>query len=622
MVRSFFIKILFIVLIVSFLVWSTGDAIFSSFNNRREAISVNGEVLVTAIDAKKEFERLYQQFRYPITVKHAIQIGLLEETMRKLSEQSLILTAANSLGLSVSNTEVVRMIHKQFCDSMGRFDREAYRSFLSSNGWEEVDFIRRINHDILRDQLITSIINSNSSIVPEVFVKALHEYRNERRIAAAVRIDAASLPYPKLPDYSLISAYYEKHKNEYETPEYRKVSWIALSVDNLAKNIKISNDELIDIFEERKDLFTTKDSRTIDQAIFQTKEDARIAYNRIQAGESFSAVVEEMTGKKAGNINVIKVTRNEVLDDVAAEAVFNISKPGTVSKPVKSELGWTLFNILDVEVGVSANFEEMRDDLKHDLLLERAYEQLFKYSSAMEDALAGGLSIEEISQLMKIPLHQISFLSRAGLPSGNMQDNDLPGDPFLDVALKTENGAYSGVTKTNNGDAFFVLQVNGVTPSQIPELKDVRERIVLDWMAEQRLETSKKIADTIVSEVNNGTSLLHSTAKHGLQVERLPAINRNGDSLPSVWPNAIVDALFEQKVGEAKAVSSKEGTAIISLIKVIKDRSDVAFVNKHIQHEFISASAQDLFELLLAELKSNNNVVVNSSNVYQLLSIN
>ncbi|AFX99043.1 hypothetical protein A1OE_859 [Candidatus Endolissoclinum faulkneri L2] len=622
MVRSLFLKILFVLLIISFLIWSTGDVIFSSFNNHDDAISVNGEVLVTAVDVKKEFERIRQQFGVPITAEQAMKIGLLKQTMRKLSEQSLILTTANRLGISISNREIVRMIHKQFCDSLGQFDRVAYKSFLSNNGWEEVNFIRSIRQDMLRDQLLTAIINDDSSIVPEVFVKALNEYRKERRIADAVRINAARLPCPKLPNDSVILAYYDKHKNKYKTPEYRKISWIALSVDNIAQNIKISDDELIDIFEERKNLFNTKDSRRINQAIFQTKENARIAYNRIQAGESFSAVVKEMTGRNADNLNVSKVTRNKIIDDLVANAVFNISKPGTVSKPIKTEFGWTLLSISDLEVGASVNFEDVRDDLKHDVLSERAYEQLLKCSSSMEDALASGLTIEEVSQLMKIPLHQISFLSRVGSLVESMQVNKLPDDPFLDIALKTENGAYSGVTKTNDGNTFFILQVNGVTPSQIPQLKDIREKVVLDWMREERLEKSKKIANAIIHDVTNGTSLLHSATKHGLQIERLSAITRKGDFLPSGWPIATVEALFEQKVGDAKALSSKEGSAIISLKKIIKNIPNTASVEKQLNREFASGRAKDLFDLLVADLKSKNKVVVNSSNVYQLLALN
>ena len=618
-VTSIFVKILFVLLIASFAIWGIGDTIFGSPAGRA-AVEVDGDVRVTAVEAAEEFDRSRRRLGIPLTVDQAIQLGLLDQTRQNLTVQSLMVVATNRLGLSASDAQIVQLIHRQFRDSLGQFDRTAYQTFLAQNGWTESEFVARARRDLARNQLIGAVATGSAKTVPEAIVKTLHDYREERRIAAAVRIDAAALPAPEAPDDATLSAYYEENKQDYETPEYRGISWIAVSPQSLAESIEIPDEELRTLFEERKDSFNTKSSRTVDQVVFPDEAEARAAYDRIQAGEDFAAVAEEMTGLTAAELDFGKVTRND-LPEGTADAVFAVTEPGTVTEPVESPFGWHLFRIREAEVSTPATFADVRDELKREVALERAYDEVFERSNALEDALAGGSTLEEAAQSLNIPLNQIPFVARDGSqPAGGIVTT-LPGDPFLKIAFETETGTQSVLNETRDG-TYFILRVDGVQPPEIPELDQVRPAVLANWDKEQRLEQAEDIADEIVSAVSGGTPLADAAAEHGLTVERLPAITREGQGLTSGWPPAVAGALFEQKAGGASAVSSDRGAAVVALVDVIEGGGDMAAPEDQVRSEVAGAVSNDLIELLLADLETRHEVSVNPGAVRQLFTVN
>ncbi|MDF1790664.1 MAG: peptidyl-prolyl cis-trans isomerase [Thalassobaculaceae bacterium] len=617
-VTSIFVKILFVLLIASFAIWGIGDTIFGNPAGRA-AVEVDDDVRVTAVEAAGEFDQARRRLGIPITVEQAIQIGLLDQTLQNLTVQSLMVAATNRLGLSASDSQIVQLIRQQFRDSLGQFDRTAYQTYLASNGWSEQEFVDRARRDLARNQLIGAVATGNEETVPESIVKTLHAYREERRVAEAVRIDAAAMPAPALPDDATLSAYYDEHKKDYETPEYRGISWLQFSPKSVAEDMEIPEDELRAAFEERGASFSTPGTRTVDQVLFTDEAAARAAYDRIQAGEDFAAVAEEITGMSAAELDLGKVKRDD-LPEGTADGVFAMTEAGQVTAPLQSDFGWHLFRVRAAEVSAPATFEDVRDALKNEIALDRAYDAVFERSNALEDALAGGSTLEEASLAQNIPLNQIPFVARDGSqPEGGIVTT-VPGDPFLKTAFETESGLQSVLSETRDG-TYFILRVDGVTPPQIPELGQIRPKVAADWTAEQRLDAAEDTADAIVTAVEGGTPLAEAAAEHGVEVERLPAITRRGQGLPAGWPPAVAGALFGLDAGGASAVSSDSGAAVISLVEVIKGGGEMAAPEDQVRREVAGGVASDVIELLLADLENRHTVTVNPGAVRQLFTV-
>jgi len=617
-VTSIFVKILFVLLIASFAIWGIGDTIFGNPAGRA-AIEVDDDVRITAVEAASEFDRARQRLGIPLTVDQAIQLGLLDQTMQNLTVESLLVAATNRLGLSASDAQIVELIRRQFRDSLGQFDRINYETFLASNGWTEADFVARARRDLARNQLIGALATTGEETVPASIVTTLHAYREERRVADAVRVDAAAMPAPALPDDATLIAYFDERKADYETPEYRGISWLAISPDSIAAEIEIPEDELRAAFDERRSSYSTPGSRTVDQMLLDDEAAARAAYDRIQTGEDFAAVAEDLTGLRGAALDLGTMTR-DTLPEGTADGVFAVTEAGGVTEPLESDFGWHLFRIREAEIGEPATFADVRDDLRRELALDQAYDLVFERSNVLEDALAGGATLEEASQDLNMPLNQIPFVARDGSQPGGGIATALPGNPFLQTAFETETGQQSVLTEAQGG-AFFILRVDGVEAPRIPDLAEIREAVVADWTAEQRLEAAEDTADAIVDAVAAGTSLLEAAADQGLFVERLAAITRRGQGLANGWPPAVAGALFDLSEGEASAISSSAGAAVVSLVEVIPGGGDMAAPVEQVRAELVQAVSSDIVELLLADLESRHEVFVNTGAVRQLFTI-
>lgn len=617
-VSSIFVKILFVLLIASFAIWGIGDTIFGNPAGRA-AIEVDDDVRITAVEAAGEFDRARRRLGIPLTVDQAIQIGLLDQTLQNLTVESMLVAATNRLGLSASDAQVVSLIRQQFRDSLGQFDRTAYETHLAANGLTEEEFVARMRRDLARNQLIGAVAAGSEETVPESLVETLHAYREERRVADAVRIDAAAMPAPEQPGASTLSAYYEDRKADYETPEYRGISWLALSVESIADEIDIPEDEVRAAFEERGSSFATPGSRTIDQILFDDEAAARAASDRLRAGEDFAAVAQEITGLSAAEIDLGTVSRAD-LPEGTADGVFAVTEPGGITEPLQSDFGWHLFRIRAAEVGAPASYDDVRDALKRELALDQAYDAVFERSNELEDVLAGGATLEEASQSLGLPLNQIPFVARDGSqPEGGIATT-LPGDPFLQTAFDTEVGQQSTLTESRDG-TYFILRVDGSEAPRIPDLSEIRETVAADWIAEQRLEAAENTADAIVDAVADGTPIDEAAADHGLQVTRLAAITRRGQGLAAGWPPAVAGTLFDLDMGAAGAVSSETGAAVVALVEVIAGGGDMAAPAEQVRRELAGAISSDIVELLIADLESRHTVSVNADAVRQLFTL-
>src|SRR3546814_11663933 len=71
-------------------------------------------------------------------------------------------------------------------------------------------------------------------------------------------------------------------------------------------------------------------------------------------------------------------------------------------------------------------FEEVRDRLRNDIAREGAIDRLFEVGNEIEDALAGGATVEDVSKQFELPLVDLSPLSRQGQDQNGHRPAEFP----------------------------------------------------------------------------------------------------------------------------------------------------------------------------------------------------
>lgn len=613
-VTSIFVKILFVLLIVSFAIWGIGDIFFGSPAGK-VAVDIGGEVRYTTQEVAAEFETARRRIGVPLTAEQAMQLGMLDQVLDNLVTEGLMAAATRRLDLSVGTDRVAEFVRSRFVDQTGQFDSARYQMFLTNNGWSEQEFVQRLRQDFAKRQLIDALVAVDDAPAP--VVDRLLAYREERRVAQAVAIPAAAVEAPGEPEPAALTAYFEASKNRYEEPEYRTVTWVEISPAKVAETIEVPEAELRAAYDERAEQLATPERREVQQVLFESEDAAKAARARIAAGEDFAAVAADTTGVDAAALDLGLLARDG-LPDGTADAVFALPQD-EVSQPVKSAFGWHLFRVRSIQPGSTVSFEEAKPKLRDEIAHDQALDQVYETANKVEDALAGGSTLEEAAKSMELPVRSIEGFSSSGKLKAGGEAEGLPGGRFAEMAFQTQQGQASGLGE-GDGGGFFVLRVDAIEPSRVPALDEVRARVVADWQTERRLEIAEERADALAEKVRSGGDLAASAAEAQMPTATLPAITRAGRDLPPDYPRTLAATLFDIKEVGGVAVATDDTQAVVLQLKSVQaaDPGSLTEVRDSIGSQISQGVESDVIELLLAALRTRIGVEVDEASVRRL----
>lgn len=184
----------------------------------------------------------------------------------------------------------------------------------------------------------------------------------------------------------------------------------------VAKDYLLTEDVLKDYYLENKDKFHQDEMVKTQYTFFSTLSEANEAYSKLIAGDMDmdEAVNQSAIGENfkdnGGFVNWL--TRGSIIqgigkDEEADEIIFSMDV-GDYSEPYSAEKGYYIFHILErKEEGVKP-FEEVKDNIASQLLLEekklasdRAYEELMKDYDVINYLKLGDYADMEPSEIME-----------------------------------------------------------------------------------------------------------------------------------------------------------------------------------------------------------------------------
>jgi peptidyl-prolyl cis-trans isomerase D len=556
--------VLFGLLIASFALWGIGD-IFRSQPSGDAVIKVGEqEVGPQAFQQsfQREFNRVRQQVGGQLDMETARQLGLVDQLIRQTVTRLLFDQTARDMGLAVSDEQVVQRIREQPAfQSAGQFDRQRFETVLQRSGLTEARYVDLLKSDIDRQHLATAA--TGGLAVPQAMADALYRYRNEERVADYLVVRQASFEVAT-PETSTLEEYHEANSQAFMAPAYRKITYLHLNPEDLLDEVKVSEEELRQAYQNRKGEFGQPATRTVRQIVLDNPEQAEKARALLAEGRSFAAVAEQVTGRAPAELG--QNTRDELLPALAGP-VFELAE-GEISQPIESTLGWHLVKVDAAQSGETPAFEEVRDKLRRELAMDKAIDSLVQLANTVDDTLAGGATLEEAAQQVGLETRTIDQVSRQGrAPDGSQVPNLPPSGGFLETAFETPQGQQSLLKETDEG-GYYVLRVDGVTPEQVRPFDRVRDRVLERWRADQRAQKAEDAAKEIAGRLDEGAKLTAIAGERGLEVQTTRPLTRSGNQQAGPAGRALASKLFEVKPGGAVTASVQDGMAVGRLTEV------------------------------------------------------
>lgn len=604
-------KIFIGLLAMSFAVWGIQD-VFTGYQG--DALVVVGEEEVSANDFQNAFQRRVnlrsQQLGQQLTMAQARSFGIDREVLGELIRDAALDSQIRTLGLAVTEEAIAQQIadNPMFHNSQGTFDRTRFQQVLQQNGMDESTFILAQKEAVLRQE-VAGVINQSLN-VPKTMVRALVQQQNETRMAKYFELtaaDADAIPEPSATDQQ---AYYDKNKRSFTAPETRTLTLLRLEPEDVAETIDIADEEVRQLYDQRIGDYKTLETREIQQITFPTVDDAKQARERILSGTDFLEVAKER-GLKPIDYNLGELQRSELPDQKLADAAFALPE-GEISEPVEAKLSVALLRVLAIKPEETKSFGSVRADLKKQMSLERAQEEILNLHDAVEDARAEDASLEEIGQKFDLPVITIDAVDQSGNGPDGKPLTDIPASSLvLKAAFESDVGVENDPVDTP-AEGFVWVDVAEITPSAVRPMEEVKQQVIDLWKTDKSRELVLKKAEELVAETKGGKSLEDLAAALGKTIVETAALRRRDTA--EAFGTSAVAALFRGEEGKVGLGRATEAANLI-IFKVEKVNTPVfdpeSAEAKAIETQLTTGVGQDLFQIYVAGLQDSLGIEIN-----------
>ena len=181
--------------------------------------------------------------------------------------------------------------------------------------------------------------------------------------------------------------------------------------------------------------------------------------------------------------------------------------------------------------------------------LQKLADQAVAAGKALRDGIAQGGEFTQLAEKASLHPEKAASVQRDGSQDG--KDSELPATVVAGAFRQQKSGEVSDIIQ--DGDSFYILTVDGITPPRQMELSEVAEKIATLLKSEKAsklaVEAAGKALDQIRAAMKTGQSFAAAAKTAGVQTEPLSGI-APADSKNSEEQRALAAATLSLKDGE------------------------------------------------------------------------
>ena len=352
------VKIIFAIIILSFIFTGIGFFGFGGGNNARDAqqyiAKVNGEGISRAQFEAQAREITSSSAGDPAFIKQLRRNVLYSQITNFLSYKF-----AEQLNANISNESVKEFIKKQqvFFEN-GKFSNKKYLQLISENGYTPDSYGETLKTYLQQQQVINALVNS-SFVLP--IDSELSNLKDQTR---TVYTSTLSPKVVNMDDVKITiedeKKYYEEHKSEFYRKERVKFNYILNEKYNYIDKIRITDEEVQKQFQKNKKDYSFPERQAYSVIYVTDKEQADDIMKDLSSGGNFETIVKTVnqassTSPYGKNGSLGWFTMDDSLPQAFKDA--NLKKVGQISKPIKVDDGYVIVKLDNVQKSRVMDFD-------------------------------------------------------------------------------------------------------------------------------------------------------------------------------------------------------------------------------------------------------------------------
>ena len=628
--RNIMVTILIGLLVVAFAVWGVNDV----FTQRAgDAVISVGKAEVSTDEFEEAFQRelatLNRDQGSSLTNQQAHAQGLHNRVLQRLLTDTVIGIDADELGVGVNRRvarDVVKQVETFQNELTGEFSEDKLNEILAQNRITRAQYENDVFKSLRRQQTVPAIIGGLEA--PGAFAEQRYNFITEQRKTQILTLEASAVPAPAEPTDEELMTYIDENGSKYIAPEYRQVVMLRQEVFDFTPDLTVTEDELQAAFQYRIDLgeIGSPETRDVVQITATSEELAIEAAERLARGDD---PTELASGLGLVSPQFYEAALKEsIFDPETAKTAFELEEGA--AKAILGSLGnWYAVGVTKVTAAIVPDFDEQKSDLRDTILKEKAGELLYDVSDQIEDAMADGLTLEEISERLDIPLSYYDYFDRSGKTNDGIVlagFSAIPGVASDDTLLReifTSDIGYETDLFETSTEGFAAIRVENVIESTRRPFDEVKETATLAWKAARVSEALDELAGELALKARGGESLadIASSVENGASVEDLIIVR---STPPQNISPQVTLGMLEGDIGAISRGKTADGKSrnIGKLLDIIPNRDGVAgqFLDV-LQEQATAAISSDLQNAYQQAILADHPLRENQAKIRQALGI-
>ncbi len=468
---------------------------------------------ITPRQFQREFDlflRGQQRQGQTIARPDAIEAGLHLRLLDSMIQRRAMHHFAREAGVAVSDAQVaeaLREIPAATDPITGRFNREAYFSFLNEVGYTPGEFETEMREDLAAGQLMQAATGGLRA--PSSYGALILAFQSERRTVSVAEVTQARVGQIPAPTEPQVQAFYEDNAEAFKVPEFRALTIVLARPADFIARVSVPDERLREEFDRRSAALTQPERRTYVQLSSPDEAKARAAAQRLAAGEDPEAIARALGVTLLRQENK---ARNEVADSAVADAVFALA-PGAAPQSVRGALTpFAAIRLESVTAAQTPRFEELRDTLRQEIALDEAAALMDTAIEAFDEARGAGGSLADAARAQGLAALIVPAVSAEGRgPDGAPIEAAAAAPALIEAAFETQEGEATDFMPLGEG-VDGLVQVDRVIAETTRPLAEVRDQVIAGWTARERGRLMREIGDEIVAAVRGGQSFAAAAA--------------------------------------------------------------------------------------------------------------
>jgi len=569
------------------------------FSGSSDVVAIVNDDEISQDDFRSEFNAKKRRLQQELDEKYTAEFdnSLKQSTLESMINRRLLNQLASELGHATTGRELQALIHSNNVFKIdGKFSLEKYKQMLRLNGYSDTQYEAVKSTELTQSQVKYNLLNS--AFVTPYALQNLSKLNNQQRKFSYIKLSADQYKGKVKVDIKSVKEYYDKHAESFFVPQKIKVDFIELSLGEIAKDIKVNDDELFNFYEDEKERFTTEEERQAQHILVESEQQAEQIATQLNSGADFAKLAETHsldTGSKDVGGDLGFFTLGVMMSEFE-DKVFSM-KVGEVSSPVKTEFGYHVIKLNNIQTGAVKPFDEIRVELIELYTQRAAQKSLYDLTEQLTN-LAYEASLEEASDQMNLKLNTSEFFAQNSTEFGPKFVSAAYSDLVLN---KGENSELIELSK----DRFVVLRVKDKLAERQKLFDEVKGEInthLTTLLSKTFIDNiAKQITDAFTKGDNKAAQVLMDNNQ--LKWKEVGWIGRDSDKADVVIVNQVFALPKPANATTYSAQSLSKGQSIVIALSKVKTTDDTSA--KALERSLLNFESDAMFNSILTTLRKN-----------------